>query len=202
MLGEHHADHVFNPWSEVNHHFDDHGGPLARRERLLQHMDCDAKLILCGEAPGYQGCAWSGIPFTSERLLCEGHIPRIATTSRLSSRPRPWSEPSATTVWKTLYKLNLAESTVLWNAFPWHPHKPNIEASNRKPTSAEVAAGADILSRFASLYPNARIVAVGQVAADAIQRIGLPLAGAVRHPSYGGATEFADGLAASVSSWF
>ncbi|APZ44558.1 hypothetical protein BW247_05575 [Acidihalobacter ferrooxydans] len=200
MLVGYRADHVFNPWNEINCFYQDHGGYLARRERLLQHMDCDAKLILCGEAPGYQGCAWSGVPFTSERLLCERQIPRIDTAARLSSRSRPWSEPSATTVWKTLYRLGLADSTVLWNAFPWHPHKPNIESSNRKPTSAEVAAGVDILSRFASLYPNARIVAVGRVAADAIQRSGLPLAGAVRHPSYGGAPEFAVGLAALMAS--
>ena len=54
--------------------------------------------------------------------------------ARLSTRARPWSEPSATTVWGTLRELGVAEVTLLWNAFPWHPHKPGNLQSNRTPS--------------------------------------------------------------------
>lgn len=190
------ADMTFNPWGEACASMADHFGPEGRRERLAAHMDCDARLILIGEAGGYQGLHYSGIAFTSERLLCEGMIPRIEATPRLTGRPRPWSEPSATIVWRTLNELGLAEWTVLWNAYPFHPHAPTNELSNRTPLRTEAQSGLEWLRRFVAFFPNALLVSVGRVSARAIEDAGLELNGMVRHPANGGATKFATGLKA------
>jgi len=133
---------LFNPWRDCS--ADDllANTPESRLHRLAQHLDCAPDFILCGEAPGYQGCVRSGIAFTSERLLIEGAIPRVSRVAgRLTERRLPFSEPSATIVWKTLYKLGIAEKTILWNAVQLHPYMPGNRLSNRTPTPAEIALG-------------------------------------------------------------
>ena len=186
---------LFNPWRDQCPHDADGNGPAEKLERLAMHLDCKPQFILAGEAPGYQGCRYSGIAFTSERLLGEGAIPRIpALGSRLSTRRLPFSEPSATIVWKTLYRLGIAESTILWNAMQLHPHRPDNLWSNRTPTPEEIKLGKPALQMLADNFPNARIVAVGKKAEGLLREMGIPIAGAVRHPANGGAKEFAAGL--------
>ena len=182
---------VFNPWLDHDAGTDLHrDAPLARRARLAAHLDTDATLILVGEAPGYQGCHVTGIPFTSERLVMAGSIPRVkASEPRLSSRHIPWSEPSATTVWGALYELGVAEHAVLWNAFPWHPHKPGNLQTNRAPTPAERETGVPVLEALLAAFPRARVFAVGRTAEASLRDAGHE-AEALRHPSMGGAALF------------
>lgn len=193
------ADQVFNPWADLDPHTDLHADASAQRLlRLEQHLSTDAHFVLIGEAAGYQGCKVSGIPFTSERLLLEGAIPRVAAPmQRLSSRQRPWSEPSATTVWKTLRALGIAEKTVLWNAYPWHPHKPGTLHSNRTPTRTERLAGVSVLEALRSLFPQARMFAVGRNAEASLGELGI-VAMPLRHPSMGGAKQFSEQLARGI----
>jgi len=194
LLGTPPGARVFNPWRDHDPSTDrDADAPRQRLARLREHLDCDARLILVGEAAGYQGCHVSGIAFTSERLLLEGRIPRVRLDDRITSRPRPWSEPSATTVWGTLHELGLAESTVLWNCFPWHPHREGELQSNRTPTREEIAAGRPLLDLLCSQWPKAKVIAVGKAAAGALAMLDRE-APCVRHPSMGGATEFRAGL--------
>ncbi len=186
---------LFNPWGDHCPHDAESNGPEAKLERLAQHLDCEPEFILTGEAPGYQGCRYSGIAFTSERLLGEGAIPRIAALSnRLSTRRLPFSEPSATIVWKTLYRLGIAERTILWNAMQLHPHRPDNLWSNRTPTPDEIRLGEPAMRILVEAFPHAKIVAVGKKAQGLLGDMGVKVAGAVRHPANGGATEFAGGL--------
>lgn len=190
---------VFNPWRDIDPETDlSRSAPQDRLDRLAAHLSCKPRYILIGEAAGYQGCKVSGIPFTSERLLNRGDIPRIRCDDRLTSRQRPWSEPSATTVWGTLHALGIAEQAVLWNAYPWHPHKPGNRYSNRTPTPAERNAGVPILHSFLGLFPKARVFAVGRNAESALAEIGIE-ATPLRHPSMGGATQFRQNLSRAVS---
>jgi uracil-DNA glycosylase len=191
--------HVFNPWTDHDAGTDARpDAPEARRRRLAAHLDTDVRLILVGEAPGYQGCHVTGIPFTSERLILAGSIPRVpGDGARLSTRHIPWSEPSATTVWGTLYDLGIAEHTVLWNAYPWHPHKPGNRQSNRTPTPAERTGGVPVLQALLDAFPRARLFAVGRTAEASMRDAGRP-AQALRHPSMGGATAFRSQLRAAL----
>ena len=145
-------------------------GPRAAllRRRLAAYLDAReaATLLLVGEAPGYRGAQVSGVPFTSERQLT-GAGPAEAT---------------ATIVRAALAELDLEAETLCWNAVPTHP---GTEASNRRPTRAEVEAGIRFVQGLAE---GRRVLAIGRVAAAAT---GAPY---VRHPSHGGAGEFRAGL--------
>lgn len=186
---------LFNPWRDHCPHDSQFNGPEQKLERLAHHLDCNPGYILCGEAPGYQGCRYAGVAFTSERLLGEGAIPRIPRlTHRLSTRTLPFSEPSATIVWKTLYRLGIAERTILWNAVQLHPHRPDEMWTNRTPTPEEIRLGEPALRILTEAFPSAKLIAVGKKAEGLLHDMGIRTAGSVRHPANGGATEFARGL--------
>lgn len=188
-------DGLFNPWRDHCPNDAFGNGPVEKLERLALHLDCQADYILIGEAPGYQGCRYSGIAFTSERLLSEGGIPRLPVVSaRLSTRRLPFSEPSATIVWKTLYRLGIAERTILWNAVQLHPHRSDNIWSNRTPRPDEIALGKPALALLIESFPNAKLIAVGKKSEELLQKMGVLVSGAVRHPAFGGAAEFASGL--------
>lgn len=186
---------LFNPWRQRCDHDTESNTVESKVERLARHLDCNAQLILVGEAPGYQGCRYSGIAFTSERLLLEGAIPRLpAPAARLSTRKLPFSEPSATIVWRTLKTLGIADTTILWNTVQLHPYKGTNPWTNRTPGEDELALGVPALQLLRKFYPNARFVAVGKKAASTLDRNGIPFLSTVRHPANGGATLFAQGL--------
>ena len=190
---------LFNPWRD--HCTDDEpcNGPDAKLARLAAHLDCEPEFVLCGEAPSYRGCRHSGIAFTSECLLLDGRIPRISPMShRLTSGANPYSEPSATIVWKALYDLGIEKRTILWNALQMHPHEPGNEQSNRTPKSSEIKIGKPALQMLVDEFPSAKVVAVGKSAERLLKSMGVP-ATPVRHPAYGGATELKQGLERLVS---
>jgi hypothetical protein len=187
---------LFNPWQDVCPEDAPGNNSQAKTQRLEQHLSGQPRWILCGEAAGYQGCRHSGIAFTSERLLLEGAIPCIAAPSqRLTHRPRPYSEPSATIVWRTLFELGMASHTVLWNALPLHPMRQGETASNRTPTDEELWLGRPAMDLLLNHFNQAQVVAVGRKAEMLLTAMGIPQVTAVRHPANGGATEFARGLA-------
>jgi uracil-DNA glycosylase len=149
-------------------------GAALRRERLADYLEARsaASLLVVGEAPGYRGARVSGIPFTSERQLT-GQGPAEAT---------------ATTMQRVLAELGLTDHVLLWNVVPTHP---GTESSNRTPTRAEIGAGRLFADELAF---GRHVIAVGRVAHR-------ELGGAyVRHPSHGGAVEFARSFRAVVAA--
>src|SRR6478609_639728 len=81
---------VFNPWRDHDPGTDALPKAAAERlDRLRAFFTTQPRWLLLGEAAGYQGAHVSGIPFTSERLLLEGVIPRVDIGGRrLSIRAR------------------------------------------------------------------------------------------------------------------
>lgn len=161
------------------------------------------KLVVIGEALGYRGGHFSGIPMTSERILLgkkQGsgieleHVfssikPR--RTSKPKKCPDGFSEPTATIVWSTLLRLGLKpQQFVLWNAFPWHSFDPRRGMlSNRMPNKSERSAGLAVLKAFLDLFPCDEIVALGNVAVSQLKEMNVECQG-VRHPASGGAKLF------------
>jgi hypothetical protein len=196
-LRAHVSEHVYNPWADADP-MDlpvAAAGPAARLARLKAHFAVDARLILVGEAAGYQGCHFSGMAFTNEKLLLAGRIPRVRIEERITSRPLPWCEPSATVVWGALHTHGLAEHAVLWNSYAWHPHKPGDRYSNRTPTRTELESGKAVLDAVLDHFTDAWVVAVGQVSGRTLRSLGREPAAVVRHPAMGGANEFRAGIA-------
>lgn len=192
------SPNVFNPWRDTDPlDRSPRDAAMLRRTRLAQHFDCQPEYLLIGEAPGYQGCHFAGVAFTNERLLMDGVVPRASIgCERITTRDKPWSEPSASIVWAHLHALGIADKTVMWNAFAWHPHKPDEPMSNRAPTSEELWRGKPILTAVVEHFRGAKVIAVGRVAQKALAACYVRWSGCVRHPSMGGANQFRSELSA------
>lgn len=200
------AGAVFNPWHDKDADNDASSrAPGIRRRHLEAYLNerRDAKYILLAEALGYQGGHFTGMAMTSERLLL-GHLtgrgltpdmvlstlaPR--RTSREEVKADGFTEPTCTIVWGAMHELGIdPRRVILWNAFPWHPYKPDKGMlSNRTPTDDEVLLGKPVLDALLRYASGARIVAIGQKSAALLAAMGLP-APAVRHPANGGAGQF------------
>ena len=192
---------LFNPWADVCADDLPTNGPAAKQQRLARHLDCDARFILCDEAPGWQGMRHTGLAFTSERLVVDGVVPRLNEQgTRLTSREGPFAEPSATIVWRSVFALQIADQVVMWNAVPLHPFVPGAPRTNRTPTEAELSLGKEALRILTGAFPKAAVIAVGKKAAEQLDRLGIEPAAAVRHPANGGARAFAQGLQAYVQA--
>jgi len=204
---------VFNPWWEVDEQNDiGRNAPAIRRHQLrayLQKRLGKAKLALIGEAVGYRGGHFSGIPMTSERILLgrkTGIAPEHSLlgitpqrTSKPGKCPDGFSEPTATIVWSTLLRFKLSsEEFVLWNAFPWHSFDPRRGMlSNRMPKKSEQAVGLPVLKTFLELFPCEQVVALGKIAAAQLEELNVN-AHCIRHPASGGARLFRTQIAAVV----
>src|SRR5207247_2225485 len=206
---------VFNPWWEVDEQNDiGRNAPAIRRHQLgayLQKRLGKAKLAVIGEAVGYRGGHFSGIPMTSERLLL-GRSEKVPMRSndffsdinpRRTSKPEKcpdgFSEPTATIVWGTLLRLGLKPAQfVVWNAFPWHSFDSRRGMlSNRMPNKSERAAGLPVLKAFLELFPCDQVVALGKIAAAQLEELNVN-AHCVRHPASGGAKLFRQQIAEIV----
>lgn len=198
---------VFNPWWQVDKQNDvNRNAPEIRRKQLAAYLRKrlgKVKLVVIGEALGYRGGHFSGIPMTSERILLgkkkdngiePEHVFSSIKARRTSKREQcqdGFSEPTATIVWGSLLRLGLEpEGFVLWNAFPWHSFDPRRGIlSNRMPNKSERSAGLSVLKAFLDLFPSDEIVALGNVAASQLQELNLETR-RVRHPASGGARLF------------
>ena len=183
---------VFNPWWQIDEENDiGRIAPIIRRQQLrayVQERLGRAKLVVIGEALGYRGGHFSGIPMTSERMLLRKQRNIVAgikprRTSKPSVCPDGFSEPTATIVWGALLKIGvLPDEFVLWNAFPWHsfdPHRGLL--SNRMPNKSEQLSGRPVLKAFLELFPCQQIVALGKIAGAQLEQLGVERA--LRSPS-------------------
>jgi len=109
------TDGIFNLWYEIDSiNGRSSAGPDIRKQQfyhyLKERLDL-AQYLFVGEAPGYQGGHFTGIPMTSERILLgykqesgvapESVFREIAPqrTSKNEIQPKGFTEPTATIVW-------------------------------------------------------------------------------------------------------
>jgi hypothetical protein len=115
------------------------GMAMARWRALGRYLGerWGAPTVLVGEAPGKDGARWTGVPFTSCRMLT-------------GSGP---TEPSATTVQRVLAELHCEDQVLLWNA------SVLFAPGNRDPRRAELEACAPVLRLVCE---GRRVFAVGR----------------------------------------
>lgn len=162
--------------------------PSERAERLRVHLALrhGVDTVIVGEAAGWRGARQTGLPFTSPN--------QIGGTT---------AEASATIVKAVLTDVGLVDGVLLWNACLLHPHKPSNPRSNIAPPRRALN---ECLELLEEVTRNKFVVAVGRSAERAVGKVlgsvvenvaaAAPAARAVgvRHPSYGGARQFRDGL--------
>jgi uracil-DNA glycosylase len=185
------------------------GGPAGNAVRranlgLALQYACQRgpDLLLIGEAPGYNGARRTGVPFTSEKLLLAG-IPGLAQFGAergfalATDDGRISAEQTATIVYRNVRELGVYIAG--WNAYPFHPHRPGNDQSNRPLRVAELRAGQLFLARFCAIFAGVPIAAMGNSADRSLCELDLPHV-KLRHPAQGGARAFSAGLRAFVDS--
>jgi uracil-DNA glycosylase len=164
-----------------------------RKANLLLYLEqmkiVNPSVLLLGEAPGYKGCGNTGIAFTSERILKEYDF-FTAKAYQTASKNDFESEISATIVWDEITKQ--IQLPLLWNIFPFHPHKENQLKSNRTPNLEELKFGKRVLKKLLELFEIENIIAVGRKPAQSLQELNINHQ-YVRHPAHGGKHKFVEG---------
>ena len=162
LLRAYQADRVFNPYRDCDPTLDRPDAPATRQQNLRRYLEAfaDARYLLVGEAPGYAGCRFSGIPFTCEaQIVGQGALPWTCDLGLCqSSTGAPYRERSASVVWEA---LDGRHDCALWNVFPWHPFG-DTPLSNRKPTRAELRQGVEVLRTVLTLFAGAQVYAIGR----------------------------------------
>ncbi len=152
-----------------------------------QMQNLKPKSILVGEAPGFRGCRFTGIPFTSEYVLSNNIFFNNSDYKKENLKPR--KEGTAKIMWEALDRLN--QKPLLWNSFPFHPYKEGNFNSNRVPTKTEIELTLHLLKNIFDLFPTLDMVgAVGQNAQDVLKnRIKIQHI-CITHPSFGRKSQF------------
>lgn len=186
---------VFNPYADTCGIHDKADAPATRRRNLRALLaavrDLELDTIWMGRDLGYRGGRRTGLALTDER-----HLPamnRIYPGSlcvRTTVGPEV-AERTAAEIWAVLGLLE--RPPLLWNVFPFHPHLAGEPFTNRKFTSRELREVDELNGALIGWLPIRRIVSIGQDAAAYAAKFGVEVQ-CVRHPSYGGVTEFREGI--------
>ncbi len=166
-------------------------------ERYLSYMYTQGTdTLLVGEAPGYNGCRLTGVPFTSEYIIHYGvAVEKLFGIEQgyKASTKRAKKEQSASSMWNVLEQLR--ELPLLWNAFPFHPYQRDNVDSNRKPTVRELEIGRSYLRDLIEIFDIKEVIAIGNVADESLTKMQIDHI-KIRHPSYGGKRVFKEQLLA------
>jgi hypothetical protein len=187
---------VFNPYAERCPHFDLPDAPHRRRANLGAQLQAalDLKLdtIWIGRDLGYRGGRRTGIALTDEVNLTNvvAYFGRELPITRATTGPAV-AERTAAVVWRMMRQLPAPVFT--WNVFPLHPHESVNVLSNRCHTRNERLIVRPILLQLLELLKPSTIVAIGNDAEIGLADLGIQCQ-KVRHPSYGGISDFERGI--------
>jgi len=182
---------TFNPYAEACPDHDGVDAPEIRRENLRLVLEAalagGVDSIWIARDLGYRGGRRTGLALTDEVHLSAhaglyGQLPLARAT-----RGPEMTERTATVIWQVL--RDLRRPIFLWNVFPLHPHASGDPLSNRCHTRRERHASRHLLEWLVSELRPRALVAIGRDAEAALADLGME-AKRVRHPSYGGQTEF------------
>jgi len=158
--------------------------------------------MLVGEAPGYQGCRITGLPFTSSHQIMESRHPVMKKLRGDFFFEKVTKEPTATIMWEFMRKDRVPP--IFWNSFPFHPHKDNEPLTNRAPNKFELEEGQGYIAMLIEIFKPTTVYAVGRKAEQSLDSHFSEVVKCryIRHPSNGGKTQFLAGVyAEEIESW-
>lgn len=186
---------AFNPYSDACQDFDQDDAAAIRQTNLRLVLDAaiERKVdsMWIARDLGYRGGRRTGLALTDEAHLTNhselyGDLPLVRATKGPAI-----SERTASVIWQTLKRID--RPVFLWNVFPLHPHESGDPQSNRCHTRSERNACRPLLTWLLDALAPRVVVAVGRDAQLALADLGVS-ASQVRHPSYGGQTDFISGI--------
>jgi hypothetical protein len=184
---------VFNPYRDVCPVADNSESPKVRCSNLtcfLQAMmDGGVRSIWLGRDLGYRGGRRTGIPLTDEfHMHVLANAFSVVGLAKATVDEEMKKERTATEVWKLISRIQ--EPILLWNVFPFHPFNEGDPFTNRRHTRPEFDSCRELLVALIEWIDPDTIVTLGSDAEAALVRLGFRSL-KVRHPSYGGQTQFA-----------
>lgn len=162
---------------------DPHEAVVTRKNLLrylMQMYKLRPKVLLVGEAPGKDGCALTGVPFTSEYQIM--NEPFFIDGYEIYNSETPTKERSATAIWQILSAKS--EMPLMWNIYPFHPFD-TATRKNRKPNNKEIEIGIDVLNKLIEMFDVRKIYGIGRTSSNILKNHPL-FVHYIRHPSYGG----------------
>lgn len=191
-LGALDFENTFNPYSNrcAVHDLDD--APRRRSQTLRSMLEAATKLeidsIWIGRDLGYRGGRRTGLALTDD-VHIHAHAERWGISIKRPTKGEAVAERTAAVIWSVLSRIEA--SVFLWNVFPLHPHESDDPFSNRSHNSRERRAGEELLFQLILLLKPCRLIAIGNDAARTVHRLAdRHEVVQVRHPSYGGQTQF------------
>lgn len=183
-------ENVFNPYRDACPVHDRTDSPGIRKQNLEKYLasaleSCPTTAWI-GRDLGYRGGRRTGLPLTDEGHL-EAFCSVFDTTVTKATCTPDVRERTAAEIWRVIAAID--EPPFLWNAFPFHPHEPGEPLNNRCHTRREFALCEDLFVAVLEAFNFEHIYVLGNDAARALERLGRSFS-YVRHPSYGGQTEF------------
>lgn len=181
---------TFNPWKDVNLDFDKSDAHIIRQYNLKLYLQytIKAKKVFIGEAPGFYGCRFCGIPFLDEQTI----LKYSKEYKQSSNSEIPYQEKTALVLQNHSHLQNNIYKWVTWNIFPFHPYQNGNVQSNRKPIISEINETKEIIDSFLQLFPNVKIYCIGRTSENYFKnKLDMNII-YLRHPSFGGAKLFSE----------
>jgi hypothetical protein len=186
---------VFNPYSDICSIYDIAKASKVRCRNLVTYLraieQLESDTIWMGRDLGYRGGRRTGLALTDE-----SHLPALEDCYPGSRPVRATigpaiAERTATEIWAMIRQLPVPP--LLWNVFPFHPHEPEEQLSNRRFTARELDAVDELNRELVEWLGIRRIICIGQDAAKYAETFDVEVE-CVRHPSYGGVKDFRSGV--------
>lgn len=183
---------AFNPYADQCAVYDLPDAAMQRATLLTQMLDAAVRAevdgLWVGRDLGFRGGRRTGMALTDD-VHFHDHLARWGIVHTRPTIGQPVPERTAASVWEMLEQISLP--TFLWNVFPLHPHNPDNPFTNRMHNALERKAGIEMLDYLVKILRPKHLVAVGNDAEKALYSIaGCATVVKVRHPSYGGQSEF------------
>jgi hypothetical protein len=185
-------ENVFNPYSDRCTVYDLADAPLRRSKALLELLETavttEIDALWIGRDLGHRGGRRTGLALTDEVHLTI-HATRWNISIDRATTGSIVAERTAAVIWSMLALVSAP--VFLWNVFPLHPHEPGDPFSNRSHRPHERAVGEALLAELVGMLRPRRLVAIGNDAAKVAFRLAaITEVVQVRHPSYGGQSDF------------
>ena len=166
--------------------------PARRSKALLELLQTavatEIDALWIGRDLGHRGGRRTGLALTDDVHLTI-HATRWNMSIERATTGTMVAERTAAVIWSMLALVSVP--VFLWNVFPLHPHEPDDPFSNRTHRPHERAVGEALLAELVGMLRPRRLVAIGNDAAKVAFRLAnITEVVQVRHPSYGGQSDF------------